>query len=178
MTAASPVGQLESGRVTPSHKWLIALAVMLGPALEVLDTSIINVALPHLQGVFSASVDEIAWVLTNQLPRGQRGHDPDDRLDFLSLWPQALFPYLGIRFHRRLRSMWRGAVAQPNGRIPSYSPFPRKRRPHPLYSSVKRSDAPSTGNLSSRRRLVNLNLHELRPLILSGRDTMDLYGRV
>ena len=96
MTAASPVGQLESGRVTPSHKWLIALAVMLGPALEVLDTSIINVALPHLQGVFSASVDEIAWVLTNQLPRGQRGHDPDDRLDFLSLWPQALFPYFSL----------------------------------------------------------------------------------
>jgi len=40
---------------------------MLGPALEVLDTSIINVALPHLQGVFSASVDEIAWVLTSYL---------------------------------------------------------------------------------------------------------------
>src|ERR1700731_4096936 len=47
-----------------SHKWLIALAVMLGTALEVLDSSIINVALPHLQGAFSASLDEIAWVVT------------------------------------------------------------------------------------------------------------------
>ena len=40
---------------------------MLGTALEVLDTSIINVALPHMQGTFSASVDEIAWVVTSYL---------------------------------------------------------------------------------------------------------------
>jgi len=51
----------------PSHKWLVALAVMLGTTLEVLDTSIVNVALPHMQGAFSASVDEIAWVLTSYL---------------------------------------------------------------------------------------------------------------
>ena len=50
-----------------THKWLIALAVMLGTTLEVLDTSIVNVALPHMQGTFSASVDEIAWVLTSYL---------------------------------------------------------------------------------------------------------------
>ena len=49
------------------HKWLIALAVMLGAALEVLDSSIVNVSLPHMQGSFSASVDEIAWVLTSYL---------------------------------------------------------------------------------------------------------------
>jgi DHA2 family multidrug resistance protein len=40
---------------------------MLGCALEVLDTTIVNVALPHMQGSFSASVDEIAWVLTSYL---------------------------------------------------------------------------------------------------------------
>src|SRR5579864_3394000 len=51
----------------PSHKWLIALAVMLGTVLEVLDTSIVNVSLPHMQGSFSASVDEIAWVVTSYL---------------------------------------------------------------------------------------------------------------
>lgn len=50
-----------------THKWLIAIAVMLGTTLEVLDTSIVNVALPHMQGSFSASVDEIAWVLTSYL---------------------------------------------------------------------------------------------------------------
>ncbi len=51
----------------PTHKWLVAIAVMLGTTLEVLDTSIVNVALPHMQGTFSASVDEIAWVLTSYL---------------------------------------------------------------------------------------------------------------
>jgi MFS transporter, DHA2 family, multidrug resistance protein len=49
------------------HKWLIAVAVMLGTTLEVLDSSIVNVSLPHMQGTFSASVDEIAWVLTSYL---------------------------------------------------------------------------------------------------------------
>jgi MFS transporter, DHA2 family, multidrug resistance protein len=62
-----------SGAVHPqlcraaSHKWLIALAVMLGTTLEVLDSSIVNVALPHLQGAFSGSLDEIAWVVTSYL---------------------------------------------------------------------------------------------------------------
>jgi DHA2 family multidrug resistance protein len=50
-----------------THKWLIAIAVMLGTMLEMLDTSIINVSLPHMQGSFSASIDEITWVLTSYL---------------------------------------------------------------------------------------------------------------
>src|ERR1700719_4404570 len=67
MEAAVPIGAAQAEPVTPSHKWLVALAVMLGTTLEVLDTSIVNVALPHMQGAFSASVDEIAWVLTSYL---------------------------------------------------------------------------------------------------------------
>jgi DHA2 family multidrug resistance protein len=51
----------------PAHRWLVTIAVMLGCALEVLDITIINVALPHMQGSFSASVDEIAWVVTSYL---------------------------------------------------------------------------------------------------------------
>ncbi|MGH7906644.1 MAG: DHA2 family efflux MFS transporter permease subunit, partial [Candidatus Binataceae bacterium] len=51
----------------PSHKWLIAISVMLGATLEILDSSIVNVSLPHMQGTFSASVDQIAWVLTSYL---------------------------------------------------------------------------------------------------------------
>jgi MFS transporter, DHA2 family, multidrug resistance protein len=58
---------LETVQRVESHKWLVALAVMLGATLEVLDTSIVNVALPHMQGSFSASVDEITWVLTSYL---------------------------------------------------------------------------------------------------------------
>lgn len=49
------------------HKWLVSLAVMLGATLEVLDSSIVNVSLPHMQGSFSASRDEITWVLTSYI---------------------------------------------------------------------------------------------------------------
>src|SRR5438105_12374642 len=67
MAAVTRISSDQFDHATPSHKWLIALAVMLGTALEVLDTSIVNVALPHMQGSFSASVDEITWVLTSYL---------------------------------------------------------------------------------------------------------------
>jgi DHA2 family multidrug resistance protein len=50
-----------------AHKWLVALAVMLGATLEVLDTSIVNVSLPHMQGSFSASRDEVTWILTSYI---------------------------------------------------------------------------------------------------------------
>ena len=66
MTAAVPA-TAALPHAAPTHKWLVALAVVLGAALEVLDNSIINVALPHMQGSFSASIDEIAWVLTSYL---------------------------------------------------------------------------------------------------------------
>src|SRR5262249_37105871 len=64
MAAPASLLPIESPRAKP-HKWLIAAAVMLGTTLEVLDNSIVNVALPHLQGSFSASIDEIAWVVTS-----------------------------------------------------------------------------------------------------------------
>src|SRR5215469_982239 len=58
---------LEHYEYSSSRKWIIALSVMLGTILEVLDSSIVNVSLPHMQGSFSASVDEIAWVVTSYL---------------------------------------------------------------------------------------------------------------
>jgi MFS transporter, DHA2 family, multidrug resistance protein len=49
------------------NPWLIAFVVMLATFMEVLDTSIANVALPHIAGSLSASVDESTWVLTSYL---------------------------------------------------------------------------------------------------------------
>ncbi|HEX4209306.1 MAG TPA: DHA2 family efflux MFS transporter permease subunit [Candidatus Binataceae bacterium] len=51
----------------PSNKWLIAIAVMLATIMEVLDTTIANVALLHIRGSLSAGVDEAAWVLTSYI---------------------------------------------------------------------------------------------------------------
>jgi DHA2 family multidrug resistance protein len=53
---------------TPKYNpWIIALTVTLATFMEVLDTSIANVALPHIAGGLSASQDESTWVLTSYL---------------------------------------------------------------------------------------------------------------
>jgi DHA2 family multidrug resistance protein len=50
-----------------ANPWLIAFVVSLAAFMEVLDTSIANVALPHIGGSLSASSDESTWVLTSYL---------------------------------------------------------------------------------------------------------------
>src|SRR6516164_1033115 len=50
-----------------TNPWAIALTVMLATFMEVLDTSIANVALTHIAGNLSAGVDESTWVLTSYL---------------------------------------------------------------------------------------------------------------
>ncbi len=50
-----------------SNKYVIAFTAMLGTLMEVVDTSVANVALPHMQGTFSAGTDEITWVITSYL---------------------------------------------------------------------------------------------------------------
>jgi DHA2 family multidrug resistance protein len=52
---------------TDVNPWLIAATVMLATFMEVLDTSVANVALPHIAGSLSAGVDESTWVLTSYL---------------------------------------------------------------------------------------------------------------
>jgi len=47
-----------------THRYWIAVTVTLAAMLELLDTSIVNVAIPHMMGTFGATIDEIAWVST------------------------------------------------------------------------------------------------------------------
>src|SRR5580698_8345971 len=52
----------------PKHNpWAIALTVTMATFMEVLDTSIANVALPHMAGSLGASQDEATWVLSSYL---------------------------------------------------------------------------------------------------------------
>jgi len=62
-------GPLSTAREwTPSfNPWLIAAAVMLATFMEVLDTSVANVALTHIAGNLSATPEEATWVLTSYL---------------------------------------------------------------------------------------------------------------
>src|SRR6201988_5207635 len=49
------------------NPWIIAIAVMLSSFMEVLDTTVVNVSLPHIAGSLSATVDEATWTLTSYL---------------------------------------------------------------------------------------------------------------
>jgi DHA2 family multidrug resistance protein len=49
------------------NPWLIAISVTLAAFMEILDTTIVNVALPHIAGTMSASSDEATWTLTSYL---------------------------------------------------------------------------------------------------------------
>src|SRR5206468_6815889 len=61
---SGPRGAAEHPAVNP---WLVAIAVMFGTFMEVLDTTVVNVSLPHIAGSLSASIDESTWALTSYL---------------------------------------------------------------------------------------------------------------
>jgi MFS transporter, DHA2 family, multidrug resistance protein len=65
-TAAPPAAPSQQN---PAHinPWLIAIAVMLSTFMEVLDTTVVNVSLPHIAGSLSATIDEATWTLTSYL---------------------------------------------------------------------------------------------------------------
>src|SRR6478609_9308072 len=73
MAATATRPELKSGKQPeqtwkPRHNpWAIALTVTLATFMEVLDTSVANVALPHIAGSLSASTSESTWVLTSYL---------------------------------------------------------------------------------------------------------------
>ena len=50
-----------------SGKWIIALTVMFPTFIEIMDMSVVNVSLPHIQGSLNAGLDEVTWVLTSYL---------------------------------------------------------------------------------------------------------------
>lgn len=65
--AAAASARAEIKVVPDVNPWWVAAAVMLGVFMEVLDTTVVNVSLPHIAGNLSASVDETTWVLTSYL---------------------------------------------------------------------------------------------------------------
>ena len=51
----------------PGKELMITISIMLATIMQVLDTTIANVALPHMQGSLSASTDQVTWVLTSYI---------------------------------------------------------------------------------------------------------------
>ena len=67
MSTANAVPAEQAGWTPKVNPWLIGVVVSLAAFMEVLDTSIANVALPHIAGNLGASNDESTWVLTTYL---------------------------------------------------------------------------------------------------------------
>ncbi len=67
MSAAQALPLEQAPWVPRYNPWLIAVVVAMAAFMEVLDTSIANVALPYMAGSLGASNDESTWVLTSYL---------------------------------------------------------------------------------------------------------------
>ncbi len=67
MTSAAVAAGRPGALDEPLSPWLVSMIVVLATFMEVLDTSIANVSLPHIAGSLSASTDESTWVLTSYL---------------------------------------------------------------------------------------------------------------
>src|SRR5712672_2205938 len=65
--AAIPVGAPAAPSAAATNPWLIAVVVALATFMEVLDTTIANVALPYIAGGLGVSEDEASWVVTTYL---------------------------------------------------------------------------------------------------------------
>ena len=48
-------------------RWTVVLAVVLTAVLEVLDSTIVNVALPHMKAAFGITSDQTVWILTSYI---------------------------------------------------------------------------------------------------------------
>ena len=51
----------------PANKWIVSFTVLIGTIMAVLDSSIINVALPDMSGTLGATIEEITWVVTGYI---------------------------------------------------------------------------------------------------------------
>jgi DHA2 family multidrug resistance protein len=58
--------EIQNGRPAV-NPWVVAIAVMSSTFMEVLDTTVVNVSLPHIAGNLNATIDESTWVLTSYL---------------------------------------------------------------------------------------------------------------
>ena len=96
------------------NPWLIAVTVMLATFMEVLDTSVANVSLPHIAGSLSATSDESTWVLTSYLVSNAIVLP-------LTGWFSTLFGrkrfYIGcvVHVHHQLSALRAGAIAADAG---------------------------------------------------------------
>lgn len=66
-SAAAPAVPLDVPALETSNRALLTLGVMAATIMQILDSTIANVALPHMQASLGATADTITWVLTSYI---------------------------------------------------------------------------------------------------------------
>jgi MFS transporter, DHA2 family, multidrug resistance protein len=67
VSAAAPAAPVDPRTIAPAARMMITFAVMSSTLMQVLDTTIVNVALPHMSGELGTTSDQVSWVLTSYL---------------------------------------------------------------------------------------------------------------
>ena len=69
MSASTPASNYTPGKAAlpVKHKWLLTVAVMGASIIQILDSTIANVAIPHMQTSLGATIDSVSWVLTSYI---------------------------------------------------------------------------------------------------------------
>src|SRR6266545_1205642 len=98
------------------ERLIVTVGVMMAVLLQVLDTTIANVALPHMQASLSATQESVNWVLTSYIVASDRS--ADQRLAGRQGRAQAAAADLGDLLHRRLGIVRDRDLADRNGRVP------------------------------------------------------------
>jgi MFS family permease len=137
------------------NPWLIAIAVMSSTFMEVLDTTVVNVSLPHIAGNLSASTDEATWTLTSYLVANAIVLPMTGWL--ASTFGRKRLLAIGNRLHHSIFFLRTGAVAAVSDFVPDHS----RRMWRRLAASVAgyfvgivscRKTRPGHGVLGSRHR--------------------------
>ena len=105
--------------ITPPPRSTVAaitISIMLATIMQAIDTTIANVALPHIQGSLSAAQDQITWI-PDLLHRRRGDHDPADRLACRRVWHQGRLSDLGRRLHPGLGAVRHGPEPPPDGAL-------------------------------------------------------------
>src|SRR5438105_8158663 len=137
------------------NRVMITISIMLANIMQGLDNTILNVALPHIQGSLSASLDQVAWALTSYI----RDHDAADRLARRPVRHQTHLPRLDRRLHHRLGAVRRRHQPRRTGGV-SRPARGRWSWPHPAVASHPVADQP-TGAARARHGGVRRR-HDLR----------------
>ena len=108
------------------NPWIVAVAVMFATFMEVLDTTVVNVSLPHIAGNLSATIDESTWVLTSYLVANAVILPLTGWLA-THLRAKAAADGVGHRLHAGVAALRPGAQLALAGRVPAAARRDRRR---------------------------------------------------